>query len=81
MSFKVTTSNEKSVCASSGYNTREALDRGCFFEGLQNYMQNINEGNEKQIVLGDLNCTTDKIDRDGENKTQRLYMLFQLCPV
>ena len=81
MSFKVTTSNESSVCASSGYNTRETLDRGCFFEGLQNYMQNINEGNEKQIVLGDLNCTMDKIDRDGKNKTQRLYMLFQLCPV
>ena len=24
-------------------------------------------------MLGDLNCTIDKIDRDGENKTQRLY--------
>ena len=24
-------------------------------------------------MLGDLNCTMDKIDRDGENKTQRLY--------
>ena len=24
-------------------------------------------------MLGDLNCAMDKIDRDGENKTQRLY--------
>ena len=36
-------------------------------------MQNKNEGNENKIILGDLNCIMDKIDRDGENKTQRLY--------
>ena len=36
-------------------------------------MQNKNEGNEKKIMLGDLNCTMDKIDRNDENKTQRLY--------
>ena len=36
-------------------------------------MQNKNEGNENKIMLGDLNCTMDKIDRDGENKTQILY--------
>ena len=36
-------------------------------------MENENEGNENKIMLGDLNCTMDKIDRDGENKTQRLY--------
>ena len=36
-------------------------------------MQNKNEGNENKIMLGDLNCTVDKIDRDGENKTQRRY--------
>ena len=36
-------------------------------------MQNKNEGNENKIMLGDLNCTMDKIDRDGENKIQRLY--------
>ena len=36
-------------------------------------MQNKNEGNENKIMLGDLNCTMDKIDRDGENKTQRRY--------
>ena len=61
------------MCAPSGYCTREKLAKGRFFEGLQNYMQNKNEGNENQIILGDLNCTMDKIDRDGENKTQRLY--------
>ena len=64
---------EFSVCAPSGYSTREQLARRRFFEGLQNYMQNKNEGNENKIMLGDLNCTMDKIDRDGENKTQRLY--------
>ena len=36
-------------------------------------MQNKNEGNENKIILGDLNCTMDKIDRDDEKKTQRLY--------
>ena len=36
-------------------------------------MQNKNEGNENKIMLRDLNCTVGKIDRDDENKTQRLY--------
>ena len=36
VSFKVTTSNESSVCASSGYSTREQLARGYFFEGIEN---------------------------------------------
>ena len=36
-------------------------------------MQNKNEGNENKLILGVLNCTMEKIDRDGENKTQRLY--------
>ena len=36
-------------------------------------MQNKNEGNKTKIILGDLNYTMDKIDRDGENKTQRFY--------
>ena len=64
---------EFSVCAPSGYSTREQLARERFFERLQNYMQNKNEGNENKIMLGVLNCTMDKIDRVGENKTQRLY--------
>ena len=36
-------------------------------------MQNKNEGSENKIMLGDLNFTMDKIDRDGENKTQIFY--------
>ena len=39
-------------------------------------MQNKNEGNDNKIMLGDLNFTIDKIDRDDENKTQRLYRCF-----
>ena len=58
---------------------KEQLDRGgglgAFLKDykIQNHMQNKNEGNENKITLGDLNCTMGKIDRDGENKTQRLY--------
>ena len=33
-------------------------------------MGNKNEGNENKIILGDLNCTMDRMDRGGENKTQ-----------
>ena len=36
-------------------------------------MKNKNDGNEKKIMLGVLNCTMDKIGRDSENKTQKLY--------
>ena len=35
-------------------------------------MQNRKVGNENKIILGDLDCTMDKIDRDGENKTKTL---------
>ena len=55
------------------YPFRELLARGRFFEGPQNYMQNKNKRNENKIMLGGLNCTMDKIDREGKNKTQRLY--------
>ena len=41
--------------------------------GLQNYMENKDKGNEDKIILEDFNCTMDKMDRDGENKTQRPY--------
>ena len=44
---------------------------GCFFEE-QNYMKNKNEGNGNKIILGDFNCTVDKMDRDGENETEIL---------
>ena len=64
---------EFSVCTPSGYSTREQPARVRFSGGLQNHIQNKDEGNENKIIIGDLNCTMDKIDRDGENKTQRLY--------
>ena len=35
-------------------------------------MENKNERNENKIIFGDFNCTMNKVDRDGENKTQRL---------
>ena len=44
-------------------------------------MQNKNEGNKNKIIIGDLNSTVDKIDRDGGNKTQTLKVLFQFSPV
>ena len=28
------------------------------------------------IILGGFNCTMDKMDRDGENKTQKLYSCY-----
>ena len=51
---------EFSVYVHSEYSAREQLA-----------MQNKNEGNESKI-LGYLNCTMDKIDRNGEIKSQKL---------
>ena len=39
-------------------------------------MENKNEEHEKKIILGDSNCTMDKMNRDGENKTQILYRCY-----
>ena len=71
VSFKVTPSNEGFPCvyAPSGHRTRDQLAGGYFFEGLQNYMKNKNEGNENNIILGDFNCTMDKMTNDARNKT------------
>ena len=71
-SFKVTTSNGRVlfVFAPTGHSTRERLAKGRFFEGLQNYMENKNEESENKIILGDFNCTTDKMERDCGNKIQ-----------
>ena len=44
-------------------------------------MESKNKGNENKIILEYSNCTMDKMDRDGGNKTQTLQMSFQLCPV
>ena len=62
-SFKVTPSNDRIlyVYAPSGNNTKERLARVRFFEGLQNYMENKNEGNENKIILEDSKCTMDKM--------------------
>ena len=75
VSFKSTPSNDRVLCvdAPSGYSTRKQLDKGRFFEGLQNYVENKNKGNENKIILEDFNFIMDKMDRDSENKTQRLY--------
>ena len=55
------------------YSFRKQLARGHFFEGLQNYMENKNKGNEHKIILGYFLCTMDKMNRDGRNKTERVY--------
>ena len=31
-----------------------------FVEGLQNYMENKSEGNEKKVIITDFNCTMEK---------------------
>ena len=80
VSFKVAPSNDSSLFVPlKGIAPENSWLGGCFFEGLQNYMQNKNEGNENKIIIGDLNCTMDKIDRDGENKTQILYRCCSNC--
>ena len=50
-----------------------ARGEGNLLKELQNYVENINKGNENKIILGDFHCTMDKMDRDGGNKTQRIY--------
>ena len=51
VSFTFTLSNDRvlSVYAPLGYSTREQLDRGRFFEGLQNYIENRNKGNKNKV--------------------------------
>ena len=75
VSFEFTPSNNRVICVYvlSGYSTREQMDRERCFEGLQNYMENKNKGNKNKAKLEDFNCTIDKMDRDCENKTQKLY--------
>ena len=34
-------------------------------------MENKSERNENKIILGNLNCTMNKMERDGGNKIQR----------
>ena len=35
-------------------------------------MEDKNNRNENKRILEDFNCTIDKMDKDGENKTQNL---------
>ena len=74
MFFNFSRFNDINLCFYDplGYSTREQLERGRFFEELQNYMENKSKGYENKTILEDFNCTTDKMDRDGENKTQGL---------
>ena len=58
--------------------TREQLAKGRFFEVLQNYMQNKNEGNENKIMFRNLNCIKDKIDRGGENLKKAFIGLVKI---
>ena len=37
-------------------------------------MGNKDKGNENKIILEDFNCTKDKMDKDGGNKTQIIYI-------
>ena len=69
VSFKVIPSNDRVLYVSSGHSTRKQLAVGRFFEGLKNYMENNNEGNENKLILGYFNCTMVKMERDGRNKT------------
>ena len=34
-------------------------------------MQNKNDGNENKIILGDVNCDMDKIDKDSKKKNTK----------
>ena len=70
VSFKVTPSNESPLLVLL-QGIAPGLARGAFLKDYK--MQNKNEGSENKIMLGDLNCTMDKTDKDGENKTQIPY--------
>ena len=40
-------------------------------------MENKNKGKGNKIILREYNCTMDKMDMDGVNKTQQFY---RCCP-
>ena len=82
MTLKVTPFNDRVLCvyAPSRHSTRDQLARECFFEGSQNYMENKNLGSENKIIFEDFNCTMDKMDRDGENKTKNLIDAVPITP-
>ena len=73
--FRVTLYNNKVlwISATSGHDTREQLVRGRSFDRLQNYMEKSVREMKTKLYLKTLKIKMDKIDRDGGNKTQRLY--------
>ena len=73
VSFKVTSSNEGSLFVPIHTIAPESSWLGGAFLKYYKKICKIKEGNENKIMLGVLNCTMDKIDRVGENRTQRLY--------
>ena len=80
MFFKVTISNESSLFVPlQGIALQNSWLGGAFLKDYK--ICKNNEGNEKKIMVGDLNCAMDKTDRDDENKTQRIYRccLFMPC--
>ena len=76
VSFKVTISNEGSLLVPLQSIAPESSWLGGAFLKYYKKICKIKEGNENKIMLGVLNCTMNKIDRVGENKTQRLYRCF-----
>ena len=75
VSFKVTTSNKSSLFVPlQGIAPRKSWPWDIFSKGCKiiSKKKRKKEGNGNKIMLADLNCTN-KIDRDGENKTQRLF--------
>ena len=73
VSLKVTTSNEGSLFVPLQSIAPESSWLGGAFLKYYKKICKIKEGNENKKMLGVLNCTMDKVDRVGENKTQRLY--------
>ena len=73
VSFKVTISNEGSLLVPLQSIAPESSWLGGAFLKYYKKICKIKEGNENKIMLGVLNCTMNKIDRVGENKTQTLY--------
>ena len=60
-----TTYNDRVLCvySPSGYSTREQLARGRLLKRLKSFMENKNEWNENKTIVGDFNCTMDKMNR------------------
>ena len=44
-------------------------------------MENYNEGNEKEIMLGDFNCTMDKMDKYGGSKHKDFTDAVPIMPL